>query len=196
MKRILFTICIMCAILVACSKEKKVHPGALSLNNQACELISKGKCADALGMLNQAISLDSTYTTAYANKMNLLVSLQRYGEALDVMDKIIELLPNDSYSYQFKGHILEKIGAYKNAKIYYKRAYELYKEKKEIKANSCLQGFELKYLTEGIDTSKEEIISSMPKSFTEQEKNYIIAFLEHVGSIKELHDKMIKDTIY
>lgn len=61
------------------------------LCSKANILAEKGKPALAMKYINEAIKIDSKNIMAWDDKLNLLIDLKRYKEALKIYDKLYEI---------------------------------------------------------------------------------------------------------
>lgn len=112
----------------------KLNNKSIKLYNEVWSLISKQDTVElfkAIDYLDQAIKLDSNYYIAYANKSKILVHIERYDEALNVLDKIIELRTDFAvFGYIDQAEILKKNMQRNNeAKDKYKKAIEICENK-------------------------------------------------------------------
>lgn len=123
-------------LLSSCSsKQKKVNPEAIVLNNQAMEIFnqtifkplveSESKLNEALFLLDKAISIDSNYLLAYNNKVNVELKLGNYNAALKTLDKIYEI-DNNAETISLQGFIYEKTGQLDSANKKYIQAMKMY----------------------------------------------------------------------
>lgn len=109
---------------------------AIKLNDEAMKKIIYARppvtkndtfvITDAISLLDKAISIDSTYYLAYANKATLLSCLNRMKESLAAMKAIIRIKPDYAEGYVYIGIIYEKLGLIDSAKINYNNAHVAY----------------------------------------------------------------------
>ncbi len=96
-----------------------------ALNAQGCTLCEQADFTQALAAFDQAITLDSTYCTAWSNRGNALCGLGRFADALAAYDKAVALNPQYHQAWFNRGKLLAEIGAYGNAIESYNRAIAL-----------------------------------------------------------------------
>ena len=192
MKKILFSVFCLSFMLIACSKDKQVSQEVVDLNKQAVKITRYDDSLQCgLELLNRTLEIDSTFETTYYNKINILERLHRYEDAIATLDQVIAQQPDNYLLYLGKGLNFERLGDDKKAKEAYKKSQELYNARKEIKVNGFLEKYFLRYILEGVDTPKEEVISEIPESFTEEERELIIMHLNGMGSFKNLHEGLV-----
>jgi len=114
------TILILAICFLSCKSslsQRKANPEAVKLNNQALDLVmhSGGQENDqifekAVALLNQAIKIDSNYSTAYLNKFTDQNKLKKYGDAIVTGKRLIALKPNDVNIKLMVGEDFEKLG--------------------------------------------------------------------------------------
>lgn len=80
-------------------------------------------------LLDKAISSDPFNEMAYANKANVLMKLNNYDSAINVLKKAIELNKDNENFVMISAFIHEKTGDINKANLYYKKAIEIYDEK-------------------------------------------------------------------
>jgi tetratricopeptide (TPR) repeat protein len=71
---------------------------------------------------NKVLALNYTYMEAYREKALALYSMQKFSEALAVLDKAVTLQNNFDEGFYYKGMVLEKLNRPEDAKEAYKRA--------------------------------------------------------------------------
>ena len=98
---------------------------AAALNARGCTLCEQAEYTQALTVFDQALALDSRYSTAWNNRGNALSGLQRYAEALAAYDRAVALNPQYHQAWFNRGKLLTEMGAYGNAVASYDRAIAL-----------------------------------------------------------------------
>ncbi|HEY2581701.1 MAG TPA: hypothetical protein VGI43_07845 [Mucilaginibacter sp.] len=76
----------------------------------------------SIALLNQAISLDSTYFTAHINKVSLLCNLGENDQLLEELTAAMKLHTTDPQLICMQAYILEKRGQKSEAMLKYKEA--------------------------------------------------------------------------
>jgi tetratricopeptide (TPR) repeat protein len=115
-----------------------VHKSAFELNESAVILFQKfsfnqDSIKKSIQLLDQAISMDSTYFTAHINKVSLLCNLGQNNELLEELAEAIKLHEKDPELICMQAYVLEKAGLKGEAMLRYKQADTLYNNL--IKAN-------------------------------------------------------------
>jgi tetratricopeptide (TPR) repeat protein len=119
--------------VVACKSQSKPAQNqemAIKLNNKAISLSSRNmgdidSVTKALKTLNEAILADSTYYTAYVNKVSILCTLGYYNDMLNTLIKIEKFDKNKPELFASEGYILEKLGRFAEADIGMPIAYTI-----------------------------------------------------------------------
>jgi tetratricopeptide (TPR) repeat protein len=98
----------------SCAQEYNERARAMKLNNEAMEL-SFGKddsiiLRNSIKLLNDAISIDSTYILAYSNKVSILFTLKEYIEVIKTIDKLSNFTEENAFNYLMKGISYKKMG--------------------------------------------------------------------------------------
>jgi len=86
-----------------------------------------GKNMDAIHMLNQAITINKGYLEAYLVKVNCLVMLKNYSEALSTCDQAL-LLRKTALNYFNHGMVSEKLNNDKIAETDYRKSIQIDKK--------------------------------------------------------------------
>jgi tetratricopeptide (TPR) repeat protein len=124
------TIYLFLFTLVACgqknSETKKdiVDPKAKQFNDSAVALIRSMKDEDsqkAILLLDEAIKIDSTYFTAYWNKLSLQSQLKQYDRAIETGKQILKLNKISPYYYFIIATFYYRIGDTISANNYFKK---------------------------------------------------------------------------
>lgn len=128
-----------CFFLFSCGTDtlnENINPHAKSLNDEAMEQYSQimykplheseTQLEDILAKLNEAIELDVNYALAYSNKANVLIKLQRYENAIEVLEEASKLKDDYAEVISLQGFYYEKIGESKLANEKYQEALKAY----------------------------------------------------------------------
>ncbi|QUI24645.1 tetratricopeptide repeat protein [Vallitalea pronyensis] len=83
---------------------------AVAINEEGYKLYISGDYQGALEKYNEAITADSSYSTAYANRGMIHFYLGKYEEALADMNKAIEVNPKDPVAYSNRGYFQLAMG--------------------------------------------------------------------------------------
>ena len=86
-------------------------PNAVELYDQADALKEQGKLEDAVAKLQEALEVDEKYTLAHSALGVLLQKLGRNEEALQQVERVCELEPEDPYSFMAKSVICQRVYA-------------------------------------------------------------------------------------
>lgn len=113
------------------SQEKKTayNPEAIRLNSKATAFITAQNYDSALFYLDKAISIDSTYYTAYGNKCGVYCALKDFQKALTESQKAIAVKPDLAEGWTFAGMLYDKLGDTLNAIKCYRKSIELFDER-------------------------------------------------------------------
>ena len=106
---------------------KQYDKKAIELNNEATLILSKNpdSLRKANKLLDSAIKIDPGYTIAYGNKIQTLVKLKEYQEALKWNDSLIAISPI-AETIMFKGLLIEKLSGKSEAIKTYQSSYKLF----------------------------------------------------------------------
>nr|CAD1831302.1 unnamed protein product [Ananas comosus var. bracteatus] len=80
---------------------------------------------DALEMMVQAISADRKNPLPMYQKAQILISLERYEEALEELEHLIEFAPRESSVYALMGNIYKQLNIHDKAMFYFGLALDL-----------------------------------------------------------------------
>jgi tetratricopeptide (TPR) repeat protein len=104
-------------------KATSLSPGHAGAHNTLCMALREtGNFADALASCDAAILHEPRFAEAYANRGDVLVSLQRPDEALGAYDRALELSPNLVPAWINRGSLLHELGRHRDAIESYDRA--------------------------------------------------------------------------
>ena len=92
----------------------------------------------ALEYYDLAIKVGKEYSRAYRNKANLLNNLDKESEALEVINKIIDLKPDEYYNYKLRGDIYKSLSLNdkKNNSKYYEKSIDDFNKALELATES------------------------------------------------------------
>ena len=107
----------------------------------------------AIVLFDKAISIDSLYELAYANKAMVLKHLGKYKEAIHVLSVITKLRPEYAEGFSMLGFTYEKIGNMDSANINYKSAIIAYTHRIE-QTNSVSDKVNRAFILSLIDKEK------------------------------------------
>ena len=186
MKNILY--CIIFLIIYSCKADVKnddsitsqeVKKKATELNNDAVELIKNFNSVSnkdslifvSLSMLEEAIKLDSNNQPSHLNKVNVLVKLKKYNEAIKWIDTIEARFPSNDEIVIFQGLIFEKIGNIDSANIVYNQVKKVFMDRLSIKPNNIAYQLKIIELNYYITNDKNvtlnklnELLSKLPQN--------------------------------
>lgn len=123
---------ILLSVVLTCNAQNTTYnPKAIELNNQAVDIVTKSfgdevQLKKALGILDNAIKLDTSYYVAYQSKATVLCKLKKYDSTIKTLEKVIRLHKNTAEVFSTQGFILEKIGKKKEATAKYQAAFTEY----------------------------------------------------------------------
>ena len=104
----------------------------------------------------------------------ILVSQERYNDALNVFDHILEIDPNNVKALNHKGAVLVKIENFQQSLEYFNKALELQPSDIKILKNKAISLTSLKEYANAISTY-ETILQIEPKNkWAEEERNYLL----------------------
>lgn len=86
------------------------HAQAEEYVKEAAALIEDGEYEQAVERCDQAIELDSEYSTAYYNRALAYYRMGQYEEAVADLDKVIEIDPNDADASSKLAMVYEEMG--------------------------------------------------------------------------------------
>jgi tetratricopeptide (TPR) repeat protein len=121
----------------------------MELNNQAINIMQQGMLEsgkekekyynEALNLFNEAIEIDSSIINSYDNKINILVDMKRYTEAIEVLELKLIREPDLAEGYFFLGLLSEAINDTISAYELYNKSIDIYEDRisqgKMIEAN-------------------------------------------------------------
>ncbi len=84
-------------------------PSVVELYDQADALKEQGKLEDAVAKLQEALEVDEKYALAHSALGVLLQKLGRNDEALQHVERVCELEPEDPFSYMSKSVICQRV---------------------------------------------------------------------------------------
>ena len=86
-------------------------PDAVQLYDEADALKEQGKLEDAIDKLKEALAVDETYALAHSALGILLQKLGQHDEAIQHVQRVCELEPDDPFSYTSMSVICQRIFA-------------------------------------------------------------------------------------
>jgi Tfp pilus assembly protein PilF len=101
-------------------------PTTNELYDQATDLRDKGNKEAAIAKLNEALGIDPNYTLAHGMLAKLYADIAEAEKAIEHAKKVVELEPNDGFSYTALSVIYQRCGRIPEAeeakaKAYYKQ---------------------------------------------------------------------------
>ncbi|HEV3121960.1 MAG TPA: tetratricopeptide repeat protein [Isosphaeraceae bacterium] len=101
-------------------------PTTNELYDQATDLRDKGNKEAAIAKLNEALGIDPNYTLAHGMLAKLYADIAEAEKAIEHARKVVELEPNDGFSYTALSVIYQRCGRIPEAeeakaKAYYKQ---------------------------------------------------------------------------
>jgi len=139
MKRVFIFLTVVC--LFSCKQKAaqtpKIHrtykPEAVKLNDSAVKVANAPAniprpqvLTTAIGLLNQATSIDTSYYTAYWNKRAYQIEARQYTDALATGKQMIKLSPDNADDYTCQGMVNEMALDSVSALKYFNQAISLY----------------------------------------------------------------------
>jgi tetratricopeptide (TPR) repeat protein len=104
---------------------KKFPQNALEWNGRGIKLYSLGVYIEALGSFEKAINLSRERVDFRLNGAITLSMLHRFESALEEINKVIEMVPNDANVWNQKGDIFFRKEKYHDALNCYEKAFRL-----------------------------------------------------------------------
>jgi Tfp pilus assembly protein PilF len=98
-------------------------PTPLALYDQANELREKGDKPGAIAKLDEALALDPKFTLAHGMLAKLYADLAEAEKAIEHAKKVVELEPEDTFSYTALSVIYQRCGRIMEAEEAKARAY-------------------------------------------------------------------------
>ena len=138
----------------------------IKLNNDGVQYLTnypmngKKELDKAIDLFKQAITCDSTYTTAYIGLASAYDHKNSYGEEMITLNKLLKLVDNDPPILMWKGELFERMNHADSAKnMYYlaKMGYKKRLQKHPDNISSIEQLILLKALTDGKDEAIKEL---------------------------------------
>lgn len=120
------------AVIAQSPKENPVSE-AVEKNNQAIKLYMQYRRNNdslqvAIGYLNEAIAIDSTYLLAYVNKAQIQCQIGDATGAINTINIVCMKEPNNRYYLTAKGLLQDIAGQKKEAQNSYKQALNIYNQ--------------------------------------------------------------------
>jgi tetratricopeptide (TPR) repeat protein len=147
-------------------------PEAIALNKKAGDiyarnLYNRDSMLYAIKLFDQAIARDSSYPAPVTNKMNVLLNLKEYNQAIATGKNFIAQGQGYAEFYQYLGLIYDKIDKKDSANYYHQKALSLFDQRIQMDSNAInLSNKYISLLT--LDTSKREKILVQLDSLIEQ----------------------------
>ncbi len=140
------------------------HKIAQTLNDSALSLFmkysyQKDSLKKAVQFLDKAIKEDSSYVTAYSNRVSILCGLGDCQGALETLEKLITFRKTYPTPFILEGHILEKTGNLYEATQKYKIADSLYDSLIESKINVIQNKIGKSYLQLFLKSKDDAVIA-------------------------------------
>ncbi len=161
------------------------EPPAIAYNNKAVNLFAKNtdtidSVEKALGYLDQAIAQDSNYLMAYTNKVNFLLALHRYDEALRIAHIIIDKKPDFTETHTLLGMIYDKLNQDSLADRQYQQALTLYEQDEADTVNTVYQAnqFVLRMLLDS--TQKEQVLTEIDRMLEAHPTDQTLGFTKNL----------------
>lgn len=117
------------------------------------------KLEKAINYFKKAIEININNEAAYTNMVTVLCILERYREALKVLEKSTKRKANFAEGYTYQGFILEKLEILDSSQIMYQKAISAYDEriKKSRNLNDEINRAFLLFFTKGKEEALKEI---------------------------------------
>jgi len=128
MKYLIFSIFLV--ILFSCNNtQDSFNPKSIELNNLAAKKMEIEDYKNALVLFDESISLDSTYYVAYNNKVNCLVAMKDFDEAIKTNKLSLKIKPDLAEGHFFLGMLLDHNGDSIQAKNSYNESIKLFENR-------------------------------------------------------------------
>jgi tetratricopeptide (TPR) repeat protein len=108
--------------LSARERARELNDSAMTLSHNIAMRRSPHTYTDVVSLLNQALSIDSTYQLAYTNKITVLMNAEQYGKAIHLLRKLIKKRPHETHAKIQIGIAYELRGNTAKSQQYLKRA--------------------------------------------------------------------------
>ena len=105
----LFLFGLLSCMVPTTNKRTFANPQAVKLNDSALKWMG-GRPLGAIGLLKQAIKIDSNYSTAYYNLTLNLNLIGNYQEALKYVTRLVKLQPKNFFYHSMLGGEYDLIG--------------------------------------------------------------------------------------
>mmetsp|Transcript_9754 Transcript_9754/g.15732 ORF Transcript_9754/g.15732 Transcript_9754/m.15732 type:complete len:137 (+) Transcript_9754:105-515(+) len=113
---------------------------ALKINNRNTVLYcylgmvlhSSDKCDEALKNLTKAEQLEPTNSLAKYQKANVFFSLQRYHEALEVLNQVRDFAPREASVHFLMGKVCKRLGRINDAILHFTTTLDLNPKDKNV----------------------------------------------------------------
>jgi len=104
----------------------------------------------------------------------MLVSQERYNEALDIFDQILEIDPNNVKALNHKGSVLIKMENFEHGLEYFNKVLELQPDNIKILKNKAISLTYLKEYADAIYTYETILEIDSNNKWAEEERNYLL----------------------
>jgi len=116
--------------IFSCNKaQDSFNSKSIGLNNLAVEKMKIEDYKNALALFDEAIFLDSTYYTAYNNKVNCLVAMKDFNEAIRTNKLSLKIKPDLAEGHFFLGMLLDHSGDSIQANNSYNESIKLFENR-------------------------------------------------------------------
>lgn len=205
---LLFLLFVSSFTFIACSPSNKVEERdrkqAIDKKDEALflyinptiepELRGTDRTQKIMSLLDQSLSIDSTYISAYSLKAQILNDERSYIEAIDVLNKAFRyekfITSNREYVvlglYLMKGILFEKLDSIKYAQDNYRKAIlqmDLVLQKDSSNFNALLNRDYLEIFISDEDAALEKMNQLQKKDLTKEEHRQVIFLIDMLKSL-------------
>ena len=195
-----FCIGLFLFVTTSCNAQDKnvsVNKEAIALNNEAVQvsIYGSGNRHDRLIRANQlldsAIKIDRSCYLAYTNKIQNLVKLKQYHQALAWSDSVLNVKPDLAEVLTGKGLIYDKLGDTSRAQMNYIAGNPIYESRYASNHNiNNLKGLAFNYYLSYGKSKAFELLDQEKYRFKNSHTE-----LEEINKFKTLVNKVTKDEL-
>ena len=79
-------------------------------------------------MVGDAVAIDEKFNYAYSNMGDAYIRLRKYKDAIEALERVLELSRPEDVIYEAIGHCYDRLKNYAQARFYYRKASHLNQE--------------------------------------------------------------------
>jgi len=196
------TLIIILFLFTSCNNIKdQFNPKSVELNNQAIKMMQQGMMSDgrekeeyyskALNLFDKAIEIDSSLINSYDNKINILVDLSRYNEAIEVLDLKLIRQPDLAEGYFLLGLLFEAISDTVNGYKFYNKSIDLFEER--ISQGKMVEVNEINLAGSYIMINEEEKGNKLLEKYLSDEKYGFTAEILYKSKREEIINQTLQN---